>query len=951
MKKYNMKIKSPRSWVYTPDFKDPDPTPLLVDPVVRIGRLGNGLTYYLCHNDNPEGFLGLRLVVKVGTVNETDEIRGISHFVEHMLFKGTEDYPGNSLNATLRVIGAEFGPDLNAYTSLDETVYKLSAKTDTHSNVTTMFHVLSQMASSAVFDPESVESEKGVVLDEMRLSSRYGHYELRRILVQGTPYEGCKTIGTQATVESFTSDGLRAYYEKFYVPSNMALIAVGDWQVDDLEDLTEKYFGSISANATISATTSTTSAPELVHATPLPGTPSSDMTQWASDLNPSTHVMTIKEKGFSDISIFIPLVRHKTGTVYGERLAWMQYLIRFMIRNRFTDAYDRGEVDWPDSPELMQVNHNRLFSYHIASWLGNDLAFGSMVTDYWTIWLTALEHGFTETEMRHAMSSAKSRLQHILDSSETRQTEDRLDACVNHFLYGDQISATDDMVARVHSILEDISVTDVTEYLRWLMERSRLVVLVSGIDVDSLPTTAELDAAITAAVAAPQPVVDAEAEVDQLIPDPPAPVRFSSKEPLNLFGEKHPGCEWTFPNGVRVMFVVSDLAKSEIQMRIVSLGGWSVLNPGDMALTDLATDAVTDSGLGELTISQLKRFMQQKQVSVEPSIWETTQKFTGFAASSDAEILFQLVHLLSTTPQIDDQAFRQTANTAEMFTSAADTNPDMQAELAYLKARYGTSWHWPLLTSDQLETLNAGNLLSIYRNRFGSVGDVAVAVVGDIDASRIEELASRYLATLPAGSAETPVNRRRAMPEDVIREEITVKDENSTIIDIYHEARRDVTPFTSVVADVLESALSERLFQAIRESVGASYSVGASLDWWLILEQRYESKVSVTLNTARFNEIYATTIATITDIANDELKEEELKQAKTVVHARYNRPINARLANLLVSRLYTKDDDLLTSQRSIRELENVTPRDVRLLATDLYKEGGRIEIVRRPSGA
>ena len=901
-----------------------EPTPLPADPVVRIGTLDNGLTYYLRYNDSPGDNLDLRLLVNVGAVNETDDVAGIAHFIEHMLFNGTEDYPGNSLGAALRDIGTELGPDLNAYVSHDETAYTLSVNTDPPSNVPVVFHGLSQMAHSATFDPEAVDSERGVVLDEMRLSveTSSGHIsrEFNRIYTEGTPYEGRDPIGTRASLEAMTADDLRTFYETWYVPSNMAVVAVGDIAVDDLEDLVEKYFGSIPAGE----------APPFE---PVVVTP---------DPEPSTHVVTDEEQAYSFISLDMLIPSHDSGTVNGERLITMETLIEVMIYNRLTDAYHRGELSQVDLPDFLSFTYNRALRYYGTNWQGDDL--DSAFTDYLSVLLTAQEHGFTDTDLARAAEQFAAFLEFQIDSAATTQDREYAQLYQNHFLEGADISTAEDSVARVFAIIEDLTAADLTEHYRWLMDRSGPVVIAVGPNPESVPTTADLDAAIGAAAASPPPVE--EVAVDELLAAP-SPVDPVSDAPLELLG-KYVGHEWTFANGVRVMFARSDISEGLVHMQARSLGGWSLLEPGARALSPRAVEAVMGSGLGDLTASQLNRLLEERIVAVSPFIGETTEGFSGGAASDDVETLFQWLHLLVTAPQVDEQAFLQAVNLAENRTSLAEVDPRWQAWVAYTEARFDPDWHRPVATRDQIESLTPEALLSMYERRLGDVDDLVVAIVGDIDVLEIERFARHYLGTLPAGESDTYADRRPAMPENVVRREVTVDEGESAILELYYEAAGPVTPLGSVVADVLEAGLSERVFLAIREGLGASYTAGASVSSTSAPQPGYASEVFATLDPARFDEVRSAVLAIVDDVAANGLEADEFTQAVAVVASDYSHITNVDLLGALTARVHADDDDLLTPTRRQEELGRVSPADVQSLAAALYGEGGRIEIARRP---
>ena len=291
-------LPRPVATVYEPAQ---DATLLPVDPDVVIGTLDNGLTYYLRPNDSPGKNLSVRLLINIGSVDETDEEAGIGHFIEHMLFNGTTDYPGNSLGETLREIGVELGPDINAHVGHDETVYQIAVRLDAPHKAPLVFHALSQMAGAATFEDDAVESERGIVLDEMRLGREsvngFINSEFDRVYTQGTAYEGRDPVGTIDTVSSMTPEMLRVFYEKWYVPSNMAVVVVGDLPVEHLKALVEGHLG------------------------PLPSgegrqPPSVDITPAGS----SSHVVTDARQGVTFISLDIPITPHNLNTAGGDRL-------------------------------------------------------------------------------------------------------------------------------------------------------------------------------------------------------------------------------------------------------------------------------------------------------------------------------------------------------------------------------------------------------------------------------------------------------------------------------------------------------------------------------------------------------------------------------------------------------------------------------------------------------
>ena len=911
-------LPPPIATVYAPAQDD---TLLPVDPDVVIGTLDNGLTYYLRPNDSPGKNLAVRLLVNVGSVDETDEDAGIGHFIEHMLFNGTSDYPGNSLGEALREIGVELGPDINAHVGHDETVYQIAVRLDAPDKAPLVFHALSQMAGSATFEDDEVESERGIVLDEMRFRREsvggYINSEFDRVYTQGTPYAGRDPAGTVDTVTSMTPEMLRAFYAKWYVPSNMAVVVVGDLPVEDLKALVEGHLG------------------------PLPSgegrqPPSVDITPAES----SSHVVTDPRQGVTYISLDIPIAPHNLSTVGGDRLETMEFLIEVMIQSRLNDAYHRGELSQVDPPQFSTFSYNRALRYYGTNWQGDNLDTAS--TDYLSVLLTAQEHGFTPGDLQRAVSQIEVFLQFQLDSAPTTQDNQWAGLYQEHFFYGADIDAVERSAARTSALLAELTPGDLTEHFRWQMQRGGLLAIAVGPDPSAVPTVAELDAALAAAASGPPP--PEEAAIDELMALP-APVDPVSEGAFDLL---EGGYEWEFANGARVMFAPSDIAEGVVHLQAQSLGGWSLLEPGDRALSAIAVDAVQGSGLGDLSRSELNRFLENRAVSVNAFIGETVEGFSGGAGTEDVETMFQLIHLLVTAPRVDDQAYDDAIHTAETRVERAERDPRWQAAVAYYEARYGNTWHRVIANLEELESLTPQRLLAMYQSRLGSVDDLVVAVVGDTDASVIELLARHYIGTLPAGEADTYVNRRPPMPAGLVQRQVKVGEGESAVLEIYQEADIEVTPLRAVAADVLSTALSERLFLTIREELGASYSAGAAVDGNTAPSQFFDSVVYATLDPSRYDEIYSTVLDILADLAANGLTPEEFAQARAILATDYARSANSHLLSALLSRPHVGDEDVLTQQRRILELVRLTPEDVQALSAAIYGGGGRIEIARRP---
>ena len=898
-----------------------DPSSLPIDSDVRVGALDNGFTYYLRHNDQPGRSVTLRLVVKAGSINEPEPGRGIAHFLEHMLFHGTEAYTEDELNATIRSLGAELGPDVNAYVGYDQTVYELTVAAEPAENVDLAIHVLSQMAHAALIDPEAVIAERGVVLDELRFRTAGRsqiNVEFDRIYTKGTPYEGYNPIGTVPSIEEMTADDLREYYDTWYVPSNMAIVAVGDVPIDDLQARIAEHFGPIEPGAA----------------------PPFSLPEVTPDPEASYYLATNEEQAYSYISLDYLIPSFDYGTAGGERLLMLENLIRLMMEHRLEDAYYRGELAQVDSPRFITFNHNHGLRYYGTNWQGDNLDTAS--TAYLSVMQTAHRFGFTEDDVTRAADAFLASLKHQLESFASTGDQEFADTYVAHFLFGVDVSHPQERHDRLAGLLNDVTAAELTEHYRWLMDRSGPIFIAVGPDADSLPTVADLQAAVEAAApsSAPptiEPLIEALLEV----PEPVAPTASRDLTAID-------GVEWEFDNGARVVFVHSDIEEATVRLRARSLGGWSTLYPGSRALAPRATEAVFRSGFGDLTKLQMDRFLGDNTASLNAVIGETTEGFDGAANPEDLETLFQLLHLAVTAPRVDDLAFGQARNSAAIRTSLAEVNPAWQAWVAYNEARFGAEWHYPVATREQVATMNPQSLLDLYQDRLGKVDDMVLAVVGDTSPEVVERLARLYIATLPSGAPDTYVDRHLPAPKELVQREVSVTDEASAVLEMYHENEQSVGPSVRVNAHVLQIVLDDRLTRLVREQLGASYVTYSSLATSLTPRPTVYSDVVFTSDPSGFEDAYRAVLAILADLVSTGPTPEELEQALTVARADFDKASNERLLRELTNRLHRGESDLLTGGAALEQLNEVTAATVRALAADLYDTEGRVEIIRRP---
>ena len=903
---------------------DAGATPLPVDPEVRIGTLDNGLTYYIRNNEEPGTNLSLRLAVNAGSVNEPAPHLGVAHFLEHMMFNGTEEYPRNEIVAALRELGVEFGPDINAYTSYDETVYELDVVTTQPGAVDTAFNVLAQWAHAATIAETDVIEERGVVRDELRLRYETGSGIINRVFDQvyteDTPYEGYHPIGTAEAIESMTPETLRDFYETWYVPSNMALIAVGDLPVEELEALTEEYFGTIPAGE---------APPDPDKFSPI-------------SPEPVYLIATSPSWAYSYMSLDLKIPAWERGTVGGERMRLMESLIGLMLDARLKDAYEQGFLSQLDPAKWDPFSYTEGIRFYGTNLRADDLA--AALGDYWSMVLSLEAAGFSAEDLQQAADLVRTELQFELDSVGTMQDHEWAELYASHFLAGEDIGTVADRLERVDALLAELSPEEVTEHFRALMGASAPVVIAVGSDPSEVPTVEEIRAAVEGA--APGPVPERTVAVSALMA-PPAPVEAVSEGPVEAIQDSY---EWTFANGASVVFVPTEISEAQVDMRAVSQGGWSTMTPGERVLTGrLAVRAVRNSGVGGLGPSQVQRLLEEHHAGVAPFIDETAEGFIGSSAAEGVETMFQMLHLLVTAPQVDDQAFAEALQVGDILISLARSDPAWMTWIASLEVRHPDAFEWfnPIAPPEALAALTPESLLDRYRARLGNVDDLLVAVVGDIDRETVATMARRYIGTLPAGEADTFVNRRSAGPAGAVRREVTLPpDTQSTGVEVHFEApRAEVTVALDVAVAALETILTARLVAGVREDIGASYSARSRVAITPTPEPGVVGLIEASGDPQYIEQIQVTISGILADLAANGPGAEEWAEALAVLKSEYTHEGNTDYIEAVLRRAHAPDTELPTTTRLSEEVADLEAADVQALAAALFDPDQRIEII------
>lgn len=902
-----------------------DETPLPVDPDVRIGTLDNGLTYYLRRNDAPGQKLSVRLAVNAGSLQQVEPTDQIAHFTEHMLFNGTTKYPGNSLDAELRALGAQIGPDLNAYTSFDETVYQLEVSLQGR-NADTAFTVLREWAGNATMDPAEVVNERGVVREEFRLArERAGAAVQERfedVYFDGTPYEDRSPIGVEELIITTTDEDTRAFYDRWYRPDNMAVVAVGDLPLDDLEDFVTDRFSDLGRR----------------------GAEHPPREEPVIDIEMPAAIEVVADPGLDGtfISIDYRTPSRNPGTFGGEQLNEWESLITTMINNRIDEAITSGTsslVRGGGSP-FSQTRRMSFIGFNLD---GNDLARGT--GEFLSLTKTLARDGFSTAELERAKEQEIAVLDQELAQLGTRQDARWADLYSQHFLGGADASRASDRRDRVTALVESTTTEDLDGYFRWLMEVSQPLVIVVGPDAASLPTVEELTAVVEAAAAAEEGAEDV-APIDELMARPD-PMDIVAERTLEAAG----GQEWSFQNGSKVVFAESQIAEGTVNIFGLSEGGWSLLPVADQPLLDPSVSMVSQSGVGDLSKVAMDRYLADKVVGVGPFVYETGEGIQAEASPEDLEIAFQLIHLYLTQPRVDESAFNRVVVQKTEELRAARNRPQVAANETLAEAiNGGDPDRNPLLDRAELDALTPTKALDLYKARMTGVDDLVLVVVGDTDQESVRELARRYIGTIPSRPADSFIDLLEPREPGVVTERAVAGPAGGAgILTMLFSTPAEYNDTDRIHAEILQAIMEERLFNRIREQLGASYN-GGSASVGFIDEPDSESQlfINVAGDPDRLDEIRTTLLSELTELDTNGPTAAEYERAVAVIADNYNFISNGQIIDQLLEES-TEAGPVLTNQAAFDIVVDTRRSDIARLADRVIDTDSWIEVFVTPA--
>ena len=783
--------------------------PINPDPHVKIGKLSNGMTYYIRHNEQPKKVVELRLAVNAGSNQENENQRGLAHFTEHMSFNGIEGMPGNTMIEKLQSVGVVFGADLNAYTSFDETVYMIPMPLDNPANLDLGLKILRGWAHGLLYDHAEIDAERGVISEEYRMglgADDRMRKEYWPVLMKDSRYAERFPIGLIEVIQGFEYQTIKDFYHDWYRPDLQAVIVVGDIDVDQVEAKIKTMFGDIPALEN----------PRVKENYPI-----------GMNKEPLVAVCTDKEAAGNTVMLIRKFPHFAMKNVGDYRKQLMIDLYNEMYEARLEEMVQDSKCPFIGA------------STGYSNFIGSTDMYGSqaackenrilesiealMKEDY-----RVLQYGFLQTELDRAKTALMERLERA--SNEVSKTESSTFASqyINNYLYHDPIPGAKREYTLAKKLMDNITLREVNAFANEWITPENFVAIVTAPDKAgvSVPTKEQvLNVINDKSLKNVQPYVDTYKEQEIVDKTTLRPGAILKTEDIESIKAK----KVTLANGIQVILKKTDYKNDEILFEAISKGGKSLYAEKDLASLDFAADIIDRGGIADLDYNTLTKKLKTKQAGVTPFIDATSEGFTGSSTPKDLEFFFQYLNAFFTNPRADknacDLVLTETAERIKMlqansmyrffgsFMDAASNHDPYQAT--------------PLsFTQEYLDKVNFDRAVKLYRERFANPADFTFIFVGNYDEKAMNEYLSLYL-----GSLNTTTNREN-FNADVFKKQapgiqksvVQYGQEKQGWMGLYFEQPYDYNAKNNMTVTVLGDVLKQYVLEIIREKMGDVYS-------------------------------------------------------------------------------------------------------------------------------
>ena len=912
-------------------------TPLPNDPAVRVGKLENGLTYYIRHNEQPAQRAEFWIATDAGAHQEEDHQDGLAHFFEHMCFNGTKNFPGKSMLTYLQSIGAEFGRNINASTGFEVTQYMLNnIPVVRESIVDSCLLVLHDWSGFVTCAPEEIDAERGVIIEEKR--SRDGAdwrmYMAQRPYVYGdVPYGKRTLIGGYDQLANFEHQSLIDFHQKWYRPDNQAVIVVGDIDVDAVEAKIKTLFSEI----------------------PVPAEPVvKPVVKLADNVDPIVGVITDPEAQYSYVELMWkrePLPKELNNTDIAFVTGLLKNYVGQIMSERFSDiAAD------PESP-FIQAG---LFFYPICNEC--DATRGQVVFKEGEMdkalkaFMVEVEKmrkfGFNDSEVQRATENILNRYQKAVEAAPTRKNRDLVSPLLNNFYQNESYLEPEVALQLVQAMCPQFNAQVLNQMIAQFqfVTDENLIVIYNGPSKEGsiVPTEAEIRNTLAEAKK-----TEIKANAEEAVNEPFISGNLKGSKVKKASETLYGATEWILKNGVKVVVLPTELKKDQVLFNITKKGGRTLIATEDMPSfdDDIWGLYLQNSGISKFPGKTVPKMLAGKSLSVNPFIDGSRHGVSGQCAPKDLETSLQLAYLYFTDPRFDESEYMVGINQINALLPNLESNPDYQFSIAMNKILYGNNPRVTSLTEETLAKANLATIERVYRELFKDAAGAVVTIVGNVDLETLKPMVEKYIGSLPKGKKATEVNEENIInfAQGQVKEVVKLKMQapKSTVVQLY-SALAPVNTKKSVALDAANYIIDMIYTKTIREDEGGTYGVGTSMVAQRVPQERLIAQVYFNTNPEAVEKLDALATKGLKELAENGPSQEHFNMA--IENFKKNLPESRINNSWWMSCLQRLNEFGINHDAEYEEAINtLTPEDVKAALQELLSQENVIKIASYPA--
>ena len=904
---------------------------LPIDENVKIGKLDNGLAYYIRKNTMPEKRVEMRLAINAGSLYETDEQQGLAHFTEHMCFNGTKNFPKAELVNFLEKMGIKFGGDLNAYTSFAETVYMLFLPTDNEELLGKGFQVLEDWAHNVSFEDKEIDKERGVIVEEWRLGLGADDRMRKKafpVIFKDSKYAERIPIGKKEILETFKYETIKKFYRDWYRPNLMSVIVVGDIDINQTEEAIKNHFSKLTNPENLTE--------RVEYSIP-------------DNVEPLISIETDKEATGNTLMYFIKHPHKIPSSVDDYKNDLKARIYGGILNNRLRELAQN-----PDCPYMMAYSYySEFLARSNDAYMSYLMAKENKIAEAFELVLTesmrVKQFGFTQTEFDR--QKAEILMNYERAAKEVDKTESKVFAqqCLNNFLSQDAMMGAKNEYELAKKLMNDITLEEVNSLAKlWITDQNQgLMITAPEKEGIIVPTKDEI-----LKILEKVKTLKLEAYVDNVSDSPlmettPVEAKVISRNENKDFGYT----ELKFENGVKVVLKPTDYKNDEILLSAYSTGGTSQYSDADILSATYTSAIIASSGIGNFDNTELEKKLSGKKVDVSPTLDELTEGFDGSCSPKDFETMLQLVNLYFTQPRKDSMAYGAFMSKMKNQFKFFRSSPQVAFSDTLVKTISSNNPRVIAIPTDsQLETVNHGKVYEIFTDRFADADNFNFFIVGNFSVDSIIPLISSYLGSLPTkGRKENWKDVSPKFPDGVTEVSINKGVEQKSMVAVIMSGKFDWTYRERLLIKVATDILNIKLRESLREDKGGVYGVQIMNRTEKYPNPKYQVFVAFGCSPKNTKKLAKTVLAEMGKITKNGPTQEDLDKVKeTSIRERETQLKKNKFWLSALENSYYYEDDLKIVNTYTDDIHSITLDEIKAVANKYFTKDHFVKVVLMP---